>query len=86
MGRQKQTTGKLRLLNRNGMGAGLVFDTFLIGHFFNLFIICGQDVIANGRIFRRWRPNIEFCHIFFAGVAASVHKRVKQGTTAQQPC
>ena len=73
---QKQAAGKLGLTHRNGMSAGFVLHALLVCQFFDLGIAGGQNIIADRRIFRSGTADIEFGHVFFAGVAASVNKRV----------
>jgi len=84
MGRQEQATGKLCLLDRHGMSSGFMFQTFLICQLLHLSIIRCQNIIADGRFFRRRTADLQLCRVCRSGIAAAVNKRFKQGTTTQQ--
>ncbi len=80
----QDSAGENTLVNRLGPGAGSLFDTFLVSHFFDIFIRRKQAVVTNCRFIRFGTADIKSVRRFGPGLAAPVHKRLIQAAAAHQ--
>ena len=82
--RGKKLAAQNFLLDRLGMAAGFLFNTFIIGQFFYFGIIADPIVVTNGRRFGFGQADKELRRVADPGFAPPVNISQKQRAAAER--
>lgn len=80
----EDSAGEYALTHWFRPGAGPLFDTFFVRHFFDFFIRRKQAVVANCRFVRFRTSHIKFFRRLGPGFAPAVDKRLIKTAAAHQ--